>query len=112
MEQDPIRMKIQEMLKKHLGIKNLYFDPPRSIQMKFPCVVYDMENPVIQYADDRPYQFSYRWNITIIDRDGTKGEYYLRKMLELPYCSFDRKFVTDNLYHFIFTLHIKGGNET
>lgn len=92
-----------------LGMKNVYHDPPQNIQLKFPCALMEMGTPTVQYADNLPYQWANRWSITIIDRDGTKGEYYVRKMLELPYCSFDRKFVTDNLYHFVFTIYFKGG---
>lgn len=77
--------------------------------MKIPCAVIELGIPTMQYADNIPYHWTNRWSITIIDRDGTKGEYYIRKMLELPYCSFDRSFKNDNLYHFTFTIYFKGG---
>lgn len=97
------------VVKNHFGLKKVYHDPPSNIHMVYPCAVMEMEPPTIQYADNIPYQWTYRWSITIIDQNGTKGEFYIRKMLELPYCSPGRRFVTDNLYHFMCTIYFKGG---
>lgn len=48
---------------------------------------------------------------TIITRDVLDGEMYLEKMMEIPYCNFDRAFSSDNLHHYVYTIYFKGGNK-
>lgn len=85
-----------------LGSNQVYFQPPESIRMTYPAIVYKLSNVDIKYADDCKYKRMKRYDITLIDKNpDTK---YVDDILDLPYCKFDRYFIYDNLNHYMFTL--------
>ena len=85
-----------------LGSTNVYYQPPESIKMKYPAIVYFLDDINHLYADDFKYKENRRYMITLIDRN--PESIYIDDILALPYCILDRHFVTDNLNHFIFNI--------
>lgn len=97
------RLLLRDLLKKTLEIEYLYFRRPGDIGMKYPCAIYDLANASSFYADDKTYINKKRWSITVIDEDPDTEIPW--RLLELPYCSFDRQYEVDGLNHFVFTLY-------
>lgn len=50
-------------------VSNVYFQPPASITMIYPCIVYQRDYINIDHANNDPYKRNNRWMITTIDRD-------------------------------------------
>lgn len=71
--------------------------------MPYPCIVYQMDKAQTKFADNNPYRYAKRYQVTVIDRDPDST--IPDKVAALPACTFDRFFVTDNLNHFVFTLY-------
>lgn len=97
------RLSLHSKLVNILGTPNVYFQPPASVLMKYPCIIYKLDkiNPV--NADNVQYLGTKRYLITIVDRnpDTTIPD----RVLELQYCSFENHFSVDNLNHYICSLH-------
>lgn len=91
------RLELHETLCTILGSRNVYFQPPTSIQMKYPCLVYELDYIDVPKADDKGYLKNRRYAIKYISRNPENT--IVDALLELPYCSFDRRFIADNLYH-------------
>lgn len=81
---------------------NTYFQPPESIQLVFPCIVYKRDWAVTNFADDRPYKHVKRYQVTVIDRDPDSG--IPSQIAALPMCVFDRHFTADDLNHDVYKL--------
>jgi len=96
------RLELQALLVDILGSQNVYFQPPPSIQMDYPCIVYQRDDRRVDYADDAPYRHRIRYQVTIIDRNPDSD--LPQKIAELSLCSFDRFFTVDQLNHDVFTL--------
>ena len=97
------RPDLQTLLEKLLGSRNAYFQPPESIRMNYPAIVYSLETIDKLHADDSAYKLYTAYSVTLIDKDpDTK---FLAPILSLPYCSFDRFYRADNLNHWVFTLY-------
>lgn len=96
------RLQLHEILCELLGSRNCYFSPPSSLQMKYPCIRYELANTESTFADNRPYLTADRYNITVIDEN--PDSQIPKRVLELPYCISDRNYTQDNLNHFVFTL--------
>lgn len=81
----------------------VYFQPPATVQMKYPCIVYNRKPPQIDHADNRPYRKGELWQLTVIDRspDSTIAE----AVEELPGIRCDANFTQDNLHHYVYTLY-------
>ena len=91
-------------LKEVSGYNNVYFQPPESFKMSYPCIRYDISDVDVARADDTAYKRKIRYTVT---RMGNKSdEYIIDAFLNaFPYCRFDRRYITDNLYHDVFIIY-------
>lgn len=89
--------------KLHEFCDNVYFQPPESVRLKFPCIIYEKTGAHQTYADDYPYEFDWRYLITVIDADPDSK--LPEEVAKLQKCKLDRHFSSDNLYHTTFTLY-------
>lgn len=97
------RIEFHDILTEILGTKNVYYQPPETIKMKYPCIVYDLSRIDSIFALNHRYTENRRYSVTLIDRD--PDSVFFAKLMELPYCSFSRAFTTDNLNHFVFEIY-------
>lgn len=97
------RLALQQLLEETLGRPNVYFQPPPNLQMAYPCIVYGREYGVTQFADNDPYRFTKRYQVTYIDRDPDSEVFDRLSMLRM--CVFVRSFAADGLNHDIFNLY-------
>lgn len=97
------RLDLHETLCAILGSRNCYFQPPASVQMKYPAIVYSRKEVETRYADNVVYMHALSYEIILIDKNPDSE--YVEKILQLPYCSFDRHYTADNLNHDVFTIY-------
>lgn len=84
-------------------VANLYFQPPSSITLKYPCIIYARDYSFSEYGDNMPYSTHRRYLITVIDKN--PDTVIPDKVEALPMCVFDRYFTADNLNHYTFKLY-------
>lgn len=96
------RSELQTILVGILGSNNVYFQPPPSLQMKYPCIVYQREHVWTEFADDKPYAHTTRYLVTVIDSNPDSA--IPEKVAALPMCVFDRFYTADNLNHDVYRL--------
>lgn len=98
------RLDLHEELCALLGSTNVYFQPPESKKMKYPCIVYERSTGDTIFADNRPYRFTPRYSLTLIGKDPDSP--LVRKIAEaFPMCRYNRHFEVDNLNHDTFELY-------
>ena len=103
------RLKLHEILCRIINItepdgdRHTYFNPPMSVQMKYPAIVYSRKPISNKYADNSVYKQDRAYNITVIDKDPDSE--LVIKVSQLPKCRHDNHFISDNLNHDIFTLY-------
>lgn len=85
-----------------IGTAKVYFQPPSDHKMEYPCIVYNRDNSKTDYADNKPYQTTKRYQVTVIDRKPDSE--FPDKVEKLPLSSFVRAFVADGLNHYVFNL--------
>lgn len=100
---DQKRLLLHDCLKKIVGSDNVYFQPPASITMKYPCIVYKRSTGDTSFADNNAYLFTKRYQITVIDQDPDSE--IVDKVAMMPMCTYDRHYTVDNLNHDIFNLY-------
>jgi hypothetical protein len=96
------RESLQYKLENILGSRNVYFQPPESLKMKYPAIVYSLSNIEHTFANDAVYMNNKSYQLTVIDED-PESEISERVSM-LPMCQFNRRFTADNLNHDVFTL--------
>ena len=55
----PSRLNLQTTLETILGSRNVYFQPPESVKLKYPAIVYSRNDIMNQFADDGVYSQSH-----------------------------------------------------
>lgn len=96
------RTDLQDLLEDLLGSENVYFQPPPSKDIAYPCIVYNRSNIRTKFADNLPYLHRNQYTITVIDADPDSD--IPGKVADLPSCIFDRHFVSDNLNQDVFDI--------
>lgn len=97
------RLELHARFEEILGSRNVYFQPPASVQMKYPAIVYSLKNIVSEPANDDVYMQTRSYEVTLIDRNPDNE--FVGIISRLPMCSFDRPFKSDNLNHYVFTIY-------
>lgn len=83
---------------------NVYFQPPSTIQMKYPCIVYSKTPKYREFSNDSVYIKLQGYQLTVIDRnpdsltaDDLEDEFI--------YCAISQYFTHDNLNHITLDLY-------
>lgn len=97
------RIDLHEKLCEILGSRNVYFQPPSTLKMKYDAIVYSLDDVDSRHADDIRYISKKRYKVTVISKDPDTE--LQDKLLEFPYCDLDRFYPADNLNHWVFTLY-------
>ena len=98
------RLKLHEEFCKILGTRYVYFDPPESIKMSYPCIRYLPSDPAQTYANDKNYRKTNKYDGVIIDQDSESV--IPDKILEhFSMCKMSKPYRADGLNHFPFTLY-------
>lgn len=97
------RLDLHKILVDILGSSNVYFQPPETLKMQYPCIVYERGSGDTIFADNISYRFVKRYQVTVIDRD--PDSLIPDKVAELPMCTYDRHYTVENLNHDIFNLY-------
>ena len=97
------REELNLLLTSVLGSSNVYFQPPESIKMRYPAIVYSRSEIRNTYANDAPYSQERAYEIIVIDKDPESK--IVDKISLLPFCRFNRHYKSDNLNHDVFTLY-------
>jgi hypothetical protein len=96
------RLELQNLLIEILETDQVYFQPPPTVSMEYPCIVYRRDYESMRFADDKPYLRKKRYQITVIDRN--PDSVIPDKIAELPLCTYDRFYTAENLNHDVFKL--------
>lgn len=98
------RMKVYNKLRDILGSDNVYFQPPETVKMSYPCFRYTRSSGNSNYANNETYHFTPQYEVTYISRDPAPS--IITDVLEgFQMASYNRHFVIDNLYHDVFIIY-------
>ncbi len=80
---------------------HLYFQPPESVKLQYPCIIYHLRTATTRNANDQPYFKTIGYDVTYITRDPDNKVW--EKLASLPKFGFDRYYTADGLHHYAFT---------
>lgn len=97
------RLELHEVLCDILGSRNVYFQPPASLQMQFPCILYSLAKIKVEHGDNSGYHRRDCYTIIYVDRNPDSE--IPDKIGNLELSSFDRFYTSDNFNNFVYTLY-------
>lgn len=90
-------------LRAALGSTNVYFQPPSTITMKYPCIVYEKSDIDTKSANDGTYLARKQYKITVIDTN--PDSLIPDRIANLPMCRFITHYTASNLNHDVYNIY-------
>lgn len=83
---------------------NAYFQPPSSITMQYPCIVYNKSDKMRLYGSNGIHHSKQEYKVTVIDKNPDSD---IANQVEkhFQYCVIDQYYTIDNLNHTALTLY-------
>lgn len=97
------RLDLQGLLEELLESRNVYYQSPESVKMQYPAIRYSKKNIQSAYANNSKYLMRDCYELIVISRK--PDDPVIKRLLALPYCSYDRQYIADNLYHDVLTIY-------
>lgn len=97
------RLELQNLLESILGSRNVYYQPPESIRINYPAIIYSRNNIDNNFADDIVYMQNHTYQIIVIDANPDSE--IIDKISKLPMCRYNRHYTSDNLNHDVFIIN-------
>jgi hypothetical protein len=97
------RIQLQTLLESILGSDKVYFQPPETVKLTYPCIIYSRSFVDTEFANDKPYKLKNRYTIIVVDKNPDSN--IPEKIALLPSCRFERHYTKDNLNHDIYNIY-------
>lgn len=94
---------MHEELCKILGSRNVYYDPPASVKMKYPAIVYSLASIDNTHANNTVYNQKTAYNVIVVHADPDNE--VTKTLSKQPLCRYARSYKADNLNHDTFILY-------
>lgn len=97
------RLELHEELCNILGSRNVYFQPPASVRMSYPAIVYSLNVVDNRIADNDIYGQYLQYTLTLIDEDPDSEVF--DRLRRYRRARFVRPYTAENLNHYVFTIY-------
>ena len=97
------RIELQQIFEEILGSRNVYFQPPSNVRLKYPCIVYTRLGLDPIRADNSIHRLTTEYEVVVIDPSPNSP--YIYKIINLPMCRHTSHYEQDNLNHDAFQIY-------
>jgi len=96
------RIELHKVLAALLGSSNVYYQPPSTMTILYPAIIYSRDDMTSKYANNNVYNVITAYEVIVIDKN--PDSLIPGKVALLPTCKFNTNYVADNLNHDAFTM--------
>lgn len=97
------RVELHHILENTLGTKNVFFEPPESFKLTYPCIVYYLSGHNERRADNDQYTLIKHYTMVYITQKADDA--MIDKLEKLKFCSLNHPYVSSNLHHYAYNLY-------
>lgn len=97
------RLILSSIFRELLSSNNVYFQPPESKKMSYPCIRYERAKLPVTYADNDKYLIRSTYTVILITTD-PDSELPVEILKKFDYISHTQHYVKDNIIHDVYTL--------
>lgn len=98
------RLELQDKLESILGESNVYFQPPASVKISYPCFVYRIGSGDAMYANNKTYRYVNSYEVLYITKRPNL-DMIDQVLRELPMSRLTNTYCSEGLNHYAFTLY-------
>ena len=99
------RLTLHQTLVDLLGSNNVYYNPPETQKMSFPCITYTLANISDIKADNLKYIDYKTYKITVVSKKPDHP--VIKKILNLEMTRFSAQYTKNGYYHDVILLNQK-----
>lgn len=92
------RQELQQIFEDLLHNRNVYFQPPETMKLNYPCIIYFKNPPSTAYANDKVFKYNQSYTVTYVDKD-PDSEIPYTILTTLRYSRIDSYYRSDGLNH-------------
>lgn len=96
------RLDLQTLLESIVGKGHVYFQPPESVKLTFPCIVYNLSGYENQNADDMKYLSNKKYDVLYITKK--PDDPVIDQIEGLKGVRFNRWYANDAINHYSYTI--------
>lgn len=100
---DQKQTKLHEMLVNAASPYPVYFQPPMTLRLQYPCLVYQLDRISARHANNLPYHADRSYTMTFITLDPVNT--VKDKLALLPKCRMNRFYTAENMNHYTYTIY-------
>lgn len=97
------RIEFHRILENVLGSKNVYFQPPATIQMSYPAIVYNLNDIRTRMANNKKYNLLKSYMVTLIHKNPDND--VVERLVELEHSKLVNTVTKDGLNHYVFEIY-------
>jgi len=97
------RLQLQTLLEAVLGSRNVYFQPPETVKLIYPCIIYSRSSANSTFANDGLYGNHTGYKIIVVDKN--PDSLIPGKVALIPMCKFETHYTRDNLNHDVYNIY-------
>lgn len=98
------RLKLQEEFEELMRSKSVFYNPPATVRLPRPCIVYSLSGISAKRADNINYNSINRYKVTVVTPD-PDDDMHEQILAHFKMATFDTSYVAENLYHRVITLY-------
>lgn len=88
------------------GIRKVYFQPPSSEKIEYPCIIYTLKDISTTYSDNTRYLSIPVYDVIMIDYNPeSEIQRYMLDLGDGCHVGFDRFYTSDNLNHWVYQIY-------
>lgn len=96
------RIELQKILEGIDGVKGVYYQPPESLKLRYPAIIYSRSSITNNHADNNVYQQKTSYELVVVESNPDSA--ITRAVSLLPMCRHNRHYVSDGLNHDVFII--------
>lgn len=96
------RLRLDKVLRDTLGSKNVYFQPPESIKLSYPAIIYSRSIISNRFADNDIYKQRYEYKVVVVDKN--PDSVIVDRVSRLKSCRHTSHYTASGLNHDVFNI--------
>lgn len=98
------RVELDHLLRTTLDSDHVYFQPPASVKLQYPCIIYKLNSVRDTHANDKTYLRMKQYQMIYITKE--PDDPMQDTLNDLQYCTMvQQPYASDNLYHFVYNIY-------
>ncbi len=99
------RIELQNKFEQLLESRNVYFQPPENVKIKYPAIIYSRSRIDTTFANNNGYKLDHVYQVVYVHSD--PDDPVIDKLCLFPTSRFQREYTANNLYHDVFIIYFK-----